>query len=229
MGKYNYTGVEFKGNNVAIEDDVIIGKNVVIYDNVIIKRNSIIGDNVILGYKEDKNDEITFIDSNVNIRSGTIIYYGCMIGKNSSIGHNTILRDKTIIGEGTNIGGLVMCEGDTKIGDNVLINAQCHITRFCNIGDYTFFAPNVISTNDKEISYKRANHGKNLKGFTTEKYVRIAGGVKLMPGVILGEGCVVGLGSLVTKDVEPYTLVAGVPARVAQKLDEKIDGVIKNG
>jgi UDP-2-acetamido-3-amino-2,3-dideoxy-glucuronate N-acetyltransferase len=219
--------IRYLGNNIIIENEVLIGNNVTIFDNTIIKSGAIIGDNVTIGYCENNNKEYTVICENVKLRSGCIIYHGCVIAKNSAIGHNTILRDKTIVGENTIIGALVMCEGDTTIGNNVLINAQCHITRFCTIGDYTFFAPNVISTNDNEISYKRKNHGKNLKGFTTEKYVRIAGGVILSPNITLGEGCIVGLGSVVNKDVSPYTLVAGNPTRLIRPLNQKDDIVGK--
>ena len=204
-----------------------IGKNVEIYNNVIIEDDVVIGNNCLIGYKEKDNDDVTIIKKGAKIRSGAVIYHGCIIGENSSVGHNTILRDKTIVGNNTNIGGLVMCEGDCIIGNGVLINAQCHITRFCNIGDYTFFAPNVVSTNDRDITYKREGHGTNLKGFTTGKYVRIAGGVKLMPGVHLGAGCIIGLGSVVTKDVPAYTLATGVPARIVEKLDETKNRVIE--
>lgn len=214
------SNVNFLGKNIKWNDLVKFGNNVTICDNVIIEDDVIIGDNCSIGYYEKDNDDITIIKKGSRLRSGSIIYHGCIIGENSAIGHNTILRDKTIIGNNTIIGALVMCEGDSVIGNNVLINAQCHITRFCNIGDYTFFGPGIMSTNDRSINYKRIGHGSDLKGFTTEKYVRIAGGVNLMPGVVLKEGCVIGLGSIVTKDVEAYILVTGSPARFVRKLDD---------
>jgi len=67
------------------------------------------------------------------------------------------------------------------------------------------------------MTHRRAGHGQNLIGFTTEKYVRIAINVTVLPGVRFGEGCLVGAGSVVTKDVPPYKVVMGVPARVVKE------------
>ncbi len=45
----------------------------------------------------------------------------------------------------------------------------------------------------------------------------------VLKGVTLGEGCVVGAGAVVTKDVPPYTVVAGNPARIIKQLERPID------
>jgi acetyltransferase-like isoleucine patch superfamily enzyme len=66
------------------------------------------------------------------------------------------------------------------------------------------------------MTHRRSGHGSNLIGFTTEKYVRIAIGVVTLPGVRFGEGCIVGAGSLVTRDVPPYKVVMGAPAKVVK-------------
>jgi acetyltransferase-like isoleucine patch superfamily enzyme len=227
------------GDNIIIEDGVTILSNVMIYDNVIIRKNAHIGNNVILGYSEEDmkkvlenftyigsnersinmedisfDGEITDIGENTKIRSGSIIYNNCKVGDGSSIGHNTILREKTIIGENTYIGALVATEGEITIGDNCGINAQCHITRYSEIGDYVFFGPGIMSMNDNAMAHKREGHAQNMKGFTAEDYVRVGGGAILLPGVILGEGSVVAAGSIVTKDTPGYTLVKGSPARI---------------
>jgi len=209
------------GNNAIIENGVSLGNNVSLGDNVTIKKGAIIGDNVIIGYKDSKpgkNNEgkvlATEIGENVKIRSGSVIYHGTKIGNNSMVGHNTVIRENTTIGHDTYIGSLVMFEGDTNVGNYVGINAQVHITKFCSIGDYTFISPLFIGANDQAMSYRRAGHGQNLVGFTTEQYVRIGAGVTVLPGIHFGEGCIVGAGSVVTKDVPPYKLVMGVPARV---------------
>lgn len=221
------------GRNVTIEDDVMLGDNVTIVDNVLIKKGAIIGNNVIIGYEDVRpwqatpyspNSPLTEIGENVKIRSGTVIYWGTRIGSNSMVGHNTIIREKTIIGHDTYIGSLTAIEGDTKIGNYVGIHTQCHITKFCDIGDYTFIAPLFVGANDQAMTHKREGHGTNLIGFTTEKYVRIAVGVTVLPGVRFGEGCIVGAGSVVTKDVPAYKVVMGAPARVVRDAPEEIPG-----
>jgi UDP-2-acetamido-3-amino-2,3-dideoxy-glucuronate N-acetyltransferase len=211
------------GNNVTIEDDVLLGNYVSIVDNVIIRKGTIVGDNVIIGYRDIRQGQDTPIvlpptevGENVKIRSGSVIYWGTRIGKNSMVGHNAVIRENTIIGHDTYIGSLTSIEGDTEIGNYVGIHTQCHITKFCDIGDYTFIAPLFVGANDQAMSHRREGHGQNLIGFTTEKYVRIAVGVTALPGIRFGEGCIVAAGSVVTKDVPPYKVVMGVPARVVR-------------
>lgn len=209
------------GNNVTIEDDVFLGNNITLGDNVVIRKGAIIGDHVIIGYRDIKPGQdvtaspiITEIGESGRIRSGSVIYWGVRIGNNSMVGHNAVIRENTIIGHDTYIGSLTAIEGDTKIGNYVGIHTQCHITKFCDIGDYTFIAPIFVGANDQAMSHMRAAHGQNLAGFATEKYVRIAVGVTVLPGVHFGEGSIVAAGSVVTKDVPPYKVVMGVPAKV---------------
>ena len=190
--------------------------------NYLLGSNVTIGDNVILGYVEGRDFGPVIIGDNVIIRSGSVIYSGSIIEYNSMIGHNSVIRENTRIGHDTYIGSLTSVEGDTVIGNYVGIHSQCHITKFCNIGDYTFIAPMFVGANDPEMSHRRANHCKNLLGFTTEKYVRIAVGVTVLPGIRFGEGCFVGAGSLVTKDVPPYKVVMGRPAIVIREAPHEI-------
>lgn len=208
------------GSNVTIEDDVLLGSNITLGDNVTIRRGAVIGDNVIIGYRDIRPGEKdieslpTEIGENVRIRSGSVIYNDTKIDSNSMVGHNTVIREKTIIGHDTYIGTLTAIEGDTRIGNYVGIQTKCYITKFCDIGDYAFIAPCFVSTNDQAMAHRRAQHGQNLVGFTTDKYVRIAAGVIVLPGIHFGEGCIVGAGSVVTKDVPPYKVAVGSPARV---------------
>jgi acetyltransferase-like isoleucine patch superfamily enzyme len=216
------------GSNVVVEDDVVLGNNISLEDNVVVRKGAIIGDNVIIGYRDIKPGQdapsesvVTEIGENVRIRSGSVIYWGTRVGTNSMVGHNSVIRENTIIGHDTYIGTLTAIEGDTKIGNYVGIHTQCHITKFCDIGDYTFIAPLFVGANDQAMSHRRRTHGQNLTGFTTEKYVRIAVGVTVLPGVRFGEGCVVGAGSVVTKGVPPYKVVMGVPARVVKDVPKE--------
>lgn len=208
-------------SNVTVEKDVTLGNNISLWDNVVIRSGALIGDNVIVGYRDAKPGQglpvepvVTEIGEDARIRSGTVIYAGTKIGRDSMVGHNSVIRENTVIGHDTYVGSLTAIEGDTSIGDYVGIHTQCHITKFCDIGDYTFIAPLFVGANDQAMSHRRRTHGMHLLGFITEKYVRIAVGVTVLPGVHFGEGCVVAAGSVVTKDVPSYKVVMGIPARV---------------
>ncbi|MFZ5647352.1 MAG: DapH/DapD/GlmU-related protein [Bacillota bacterium] len=209
------------GRNVVIGEGAVLGNNITIHDNVVIKKGATIGDNAIIGYREYMPDRIsdedlTEINENVRIRSGAVIYWGTRIGRNSSVGHNAVLRERTIIGHDTYIGALNAFEGDTKVGNYVGLNSQCHITKFSEIGDYVFIAPLFVCANDRAIAYRRSGHGHDLQGITIEKNVRIAIGVTALPGIRLGEGSIIGAGSVVTRDVPPYKVAYGNPARVVR-------------
>lgn len=97
------------------------------------------------------------------------------------------------------------------------------------IGDNVSIAPNVVliacssANNGKkinEIAYVKKHLWKEGK-IVIENDVWIGANVTILPGVRVGECAVVGAGSVVTKDVEPYAIVAGNPARVLQRLKER--------
>jgi UDP-2-acetamido-3-amino-2,3-dideoxy-glucuronate N-acetyltransferase len=218
------------GEGVIIEHGVSIGNNVVLSENTVIRENATIGDNAIIGYQDRKTNgdttskPVTVLEEGAKVRSGCVIYCGSRIGKESMIGHNSVIRENTTIGHNTYIGSLVSIEGDTVVGDYVGIQTQCYITKYCSIGDYTFIAPCFAGANDPDMTHRRSGHGTNLEGFTTGKYVRIGIRAAALPGVHFGEGCIIGAGSLVTRDVPAYKVAYGVPARVVR--DAPVDKVI---
>jgi acetyltransferase-like isoleucine patch superfamily enzyme len=163
---------------------------------------------------------------NIQSQFSRMGYRHVEIGSGTIVGRGAVIRDNVTIGQDCYIGDLSVFEGQTTVGDKTCINAQCHITRFSRIGSHVFIAPFFLSTNDDRMTYHRRDHGKNLVGVTIGDCVRIAGHVMTLPGVKIGEGAVVGAYSLVTKDVEPYTLVYGIPAKVHKDghglLEEKI-------
>jgi acetyltransferase-like isoleucine patch superfamily enzyme len=109
-----------------------------------------------------------------------------------------------------------------SIGNNVFVGRNCTILDPCEIkiGDNCFLGPNVslfgatLYTDPKRRQgSKSAQIGSKI---TISEDVWIGGGVIVLPGVKIGKGAAVGAGSVVTKDVPPYTVVAGNPARVTR-------------
>lgn len=108
-----------------------------------------------------------------------------------------------------------------SIGENVFINwgLSTVSTGSITIEDNVEIGPNV--------SLLTANHDFNdlmilyCKPIVIKNRAWLGEGVKVMPGVTIGEHAVVASGSVVTKDVEPYTLVGGNPARLIKRLDNK--------
>ncbi len=112
---------------------------------------------------------------------------------------------------------------DIRIGRRVFINQCCTLYDMggVDIADLVMIGPNVniITTGHPvEPSLRRAYiEGKPI---IIEKNVWIATGATILGGVTVGENSVVAAGAVVTKDVPPNSLVAGVPAKVIRSLDE---------
>ncbi len=142
------------------------------------------------------------LGKNVYIEAGEA---GIALGENVIIGGETIL-----------IGG----KGGLSIGDNSSVNGRCYIG--CNekvtIGKYVMIAGNC--------SFITANHGyddwkvpmckqKDLYGpIVIRDDVWIGNGVTVLPNVEIGRGAIVGANAVVTKNVEPFSIVGGVPAKL---------------
>ena len=115
-------------------------------------------------------------------------------------------------------------------GKPVSIGERCFIQQCCtffgrggiDIGNDVFIGPkvNLITINhDLDPANRSATCGRRI---VIEDKVWIGINSTILPGVRIGYGAVVGAGSVVTKDVEPMTVVAGNPARVIRKIE--IDG-----
>ena len=177
-----------------ISKEAKIAKNVRIDSFVTIQKNVVI-------------DEGCWIGSNVTIMEGARIGKNCKIfpgavisaipqdlkfgGEDSlvEIGDNTIIRECVTINRGTNY------SGTTKIGRNCLIMAYVHIAHDCNIGN------NVILVNSVQLG-----------GHITIGDSAIIGGLSAVHQFVkIGKFCMVSGGSLVRKDVPPFTKAAREP------------------
>jgi acetyltransferase-like isoleucine patch superfamily enzyme len=159
----------------------------------------------------------------VRLGSYVVIENDCAIGDSTIIGNHVVMRPNTRIGSNCVIGHLTVFEGESTIGDNCLIHAQCHITKGVVIEDEVFIAPLFVGANDPKMQHRRAHI---LGDFEPEPYrikrgARIAIGVKVLPGVTIGENSLVGVGAVVTKDVPDFAVVRGVPAQIVGEVPEE--------
>ena len=93
--------------------------------------------------------------------------------------------------------------GNLSIGNNVLIAAHCVIIP----------ANHIFSDLDSPIN----SQGLTTKGIIIEDDVWIGAGCRILDGVTVGKGSIIAAGAVVNKDVEPYTIVGGVPAKIIKK------------
>ncbi|MBE3125383.1 MAG: N-acetyltransferase [Acidobacteria bacterium] len=132
------------------------------------------------------------------------------------------------IGDNTRIGTFVEIQKNAFIGKNCKISSHTFICEGVTVEDDVFIGHNVTFINDM---YPRstAEGGGGLqteadwKVVTTliKKGASVGSSVTILAGVTVGEGAIIGAGAVVTKDVPPWTIVAGNPAKVLRKIEKK--------
>lgn len=109
-----------------------------------------------------------------------------------------------------------------KFGKNVYVNAGCLMMAAGGIflDDGAMLAANVQIISNNHDLYQRSVI--TCKPVHIGKNVWVGAGATILPGVTIGDNAVVGAGSVVTKSVEPWTIVAGNPAKVIRKIEPKL-------
>ena len=103
------------------------------------------------------------------------------------------------------------------IGNNVKIHCGVYVAQCTVIEGDVFMAPGVVVAND--IHPGCSYSGRCMKGPTIRKGAQIGVNVTLLPFITVGEGSLVGAGSVVTKDAPSRSVIYGNPARVARNID----------
>ena len=120
------------------------------------------------------------------------------------------IYDNVKIGQYCNIGTLVEIRDNVIIGNNCKIQAFTFIPEGVRIGNNVFIGPHVCFTNDK---YPSAFHYGEFMETFVEDNVSIGAGAVILCGVTIGHDAIVGAGAVVTQNVEPFSTVAGNPAK----------------
>lgn len=141
-----------------------------------------------------------------------VIDEGCVIGKGTKIWHFSHIMAGSDIGEGCNIGQNVVVSPGVKLGNNVKVQNNVSIYTGVICDDDVFLGPSMVFTN---IINPRSKIVRRDSYQTTivEKGATIGANSTIICGNIIGRYAFVGAGSVVTKDVKPYALVVGNPAR----------------
>lgn len=176
-----------------------------------------IDDGVLLGYPPERTIQVlpTKIGNFARIRSNTVIYTNTTIGDSLDIGHGVIIREENTIGDNFSIWAHSIVDYGCKIGKNVKIHSLVYICQYTEIADDVFIGPGVMFANDPHPVCAGC-----MKGPTIKRGARIGMGVIILPRVTIGEGALIGAGSIVTRDVPPGRVVYGNPARIVGRVEK---------
>jgi UDP-2-acetamido-3-amino-2,3-dideoxy-glucuronate N-acetyltransferase len=149
--------------------------------------------------------------SNTFIHASAYVDEGAVVGNGTRIWHFCHVMPGAVIGERCSLGQNVVVMPGTRIGNNVKIQNNVSIYEGVELEDDVFCGPSMVFTNvlnpRSQIS-RKSEYQRTL----VRRGATIGANATVVCGVTLGEYAFVGAGAVVTRDVEPYALVVGVPA-----------------
>lgn len=147
------------------------------------------------------------VDPRAEIGAGTKVWINVQIREGASIGEECILSKDVYIDHGVRIGHRCKIQNSVSVYNGV------------TIGNEVFVGPNACFTNDKVP--RAQNPDWTITPTIIGDGASIGANATIVCGVTIGEFAMVAAGSVVTRDVEPYSLVMGSPARHVGFVDKK--------
>jgi UDP-2-acetamido-3-amino-2,3-dideoxy-glucuronate N-acetyltransferase len=141
-----------------------------------------------------------------------VIDEGCEIGDGTKIWHFSHIMPNCKIGERCNLGQNVVISPDVILGTNVKVQNNVSIYTGVECEDDVFLGPSMVFTNiinPRSAIVRREQYIKTV----VEKGATIGANATIVCGNRIGKFALIGAGSVVTKDVSPYALLVGNPAR----------------
>lgn len=147
--------------------------------------------------------------------------------KNVALGRDVRLIDESLInlygcsiGDATTIGPFVEVQRDATIGERCKISSHTFVCEGVTIEDEVFIGHGVMFTNDRyplatnEDGTLQSSSDWSVEPTKVGRRASIGSNATILSGIVIGGGALVGAGAVVTKDVPPFAIVAGAPARV---------------
>lgn len=151
-------------------------------------------------------------DKNYFVHETAIVDEHCEIGEGTKIWHFSHIMSHCKIGKNCNLGQNVVVSPEVTLGENVKVQNNVSIYTGVICADDVFLGPSMVFTN---VVNPRSH--VNRRGQYTQTYVgkgaTIGANATIVCGYNIGEFAFIGAGSVVTKEVLPYSLIVGNPAR----------------
>lgn len=152
------------------------------------------------------------MDKEYFAHESAVIDEGSKIGKGTKIWHFSHVMSDSEIGENCNIGQNVVISPGVKLGNNVKVQNNVSIYTGVICDDDVFLGPSMVFTNVINPRSAIARKDQYLETIV-ERGASIGANSTIICGNIIGRYAFIGAGAVVTKDVKPYALVVGNPAR----------------
>jgi UDP-2-acetamido-3-amino-2,3-dideoxy-glucuronate N-acetyltransferase len=144
--------------------------------------------------------ETAIVDDGAQIGSGTKVWHFCHVMGTAQIGENCVLGQNVFVGNNAILGSNVKVQNNVSVYEGVVCE------------DDVFLGPSMVFTN--VVNPRSAvNRKEEFKKTLVKKGTTVGANVTIVCGTTLGEYCFIGAGAVITKDVKPYALMVGVPAR----------------
>ena len=149
---------------------------------------------------------------NIIVHETAIVDEGAKVGEGTKIWHFTHVMGTAEIGENCVLGQNVFIGNKAKLGNNVKVQNNVSVYEGVICEDEVFLGPSMVFTNvvNPRSGIERKNEFKTT---LVKRGTSIGANATIVCGVTLGEYCFIGAGAVITKDVKPYALMVGVPAR----------------
>ena len=142
----------------------------------------------------------------------SIVDDNTIIGEDTKIWHFSHIQSGAVVGKGCSFGQNVNISNNVRIGDGVKIQNNVSVYEGVELEDYVFCGPSMVFTNDLT---PRSRYPKGHAGYkkTLVKHdATLGANCTVVCGHTIGEYATIAAGAVVTKDVKPHALMAGVPA-----------------
>jgi UDP-2-acetamido-3-amino-2,3-dideoxy-glucuronate N-acetyltransferase len=147
------------------------------------------------------------VDASARLGDGTVVWHLAQVREGARLG------ERCIVGRGAYVGA------DVEIGDDVKIQNYALVYEPATVGSGAFIGPAAVLTNDRyprsvdPAGGRKSADDWEAEGVTVGQGAAIGARAVVVGGVVLGDWSMVAAGAVVTRDVAPFALVAGVPAR----------------
>lgn len=175
---------------------------------------------------------LTFVERRVSIKHKHLVSFGKSVFLGEDVEINALSKKGVVLGDNVSVhrGTVIDCTGGIRsIGEGIVIGNSVGFSPYCyiqvrgkvTIEDNVIFGPNsrIFSENHnfEEKNQLISEQGETRKGVHIKKGVWVGSNVTILDGVTVGENAILAAQALVTKDVPPYAIVGGVPAKVLKQ------------